>query len=120
MYEYKAELVRVVDGDTVDLMVDLGFSVKIKERFRLEGIDAPESRTRDLEEKARGLAATEHLKLLIGFVPDGELKVQTEKDTKGKYGRYIGTLFGEHSSFPGRININDTMVVDGHAIRKSY
>ena len=64
MYQYKAKLVRVVDGDTVDAMIDCGFSTFKKERIRLYGIDAPESRTRDKEEKKRGLASKARLKEL--------------------------------------------------------
>ena len=62
MYEYKATIRRVVDGDTVDVTLDLGFNILYNSRIRLHGIDAPESRTRDLEEKARGLAAKERVK----------------------------------------------------------
>ena len=62
MYEYKAIIRRVVDGDTVDVTLDLGFNILYNSRIRLHGIDAPESRTRDLEEKARGLAAKERVK----------------------------------------------------------
>ena len=61
MYEYKAKLVRVIDGDTIDCIIDLGFDVRLKERIRLKGIDTPETRTRDLEEKKRGFAAKERV-----------------------------------------------------------
>ena len=65
MYEYKAKLDRVIDGDTIDVNMDLGFDITIKKRIRLTGIDSPESRTRDLEEKARGLAAKDRLKVIL-------------------------------------------------------
>ena len=65
MYEYRAEVIRVVDGDTVDVLIDCGFSTFRKERVRLHGIDAPESRTRDKKEKVRGLAAKARLQELI-------------------------------------------------------
>lgn len=118
MFEYKAELVRVVDGDTVDLMVDLGFSIKLKERFRLYGINAPESRTKDLEEKKRGIAATEWLDELLDNM-DGGLVVTTLKDKKGKYGRWIGTLWMNKGQ-PMEMNINKEMVCVGHAVFKDY
>lgn len=117
MYEYKVEVDRVVDGDTVDLFVDLGFSIKLKERFRLFGINAPESRTRDLEEKKRGLAATEFLKTLVHGADS--LTVVTSKDSKGKYGRFLGTLYLNRGE-PEEMNINDEMVVLGHAIYQEY
>jgi micrococcal nuclease len=120
MYEYKAELIRVVDGDTVDLMVDLGFNIQIKERFRLEGIDAPESRTLDLEEKARGLAAARHLKILFESVPFGCLLVRTKVDSKGKYGRYLGKLIAIYPDNPGEWDLNNAMVIAGHAVFKHY
>ena len=92
MYQYKAKLVRVVDGDTVDAMIDCGFSTFKKERIRLYGINAPESRTRDKAEKKRGLAAKARLKELI---KEGKNKfiVETSIDKKGKYGRLLGRLF---------------------------
>ena len=64
MYEYNVEVLRVIDGDTIDVMIDLGFDVWVKNRLRLEGIDAPETRTRDLEEKKLGYAATDEVKRL--------------------------------------------------------
>ena len=98
MYEYKAKLVRVVDGDTVDAMIDCGFSVFRKERIRLKGINAPESRTRDKEEKKRGLAAKARLKELIKEGKN-ELMVKTTINKKGKYGRLLGKLFRLHKEF---------------------
>ena len=61
MYEYKAKLLRVIDGDTIDCVIDLGFNVRLKERIRFKGIDTPETRTRDLEEKKLGIAAKERV-----------------------------------------------------------
>ncbi len=92
MYQYKAKLDRVVDGDTVDAMIDCGFSTFKKERIRLHGIDAPESRTRDKAEKKRGLAAKTRLKELIKEGKN-EFLVETSVDKKGKYGRLLGKLF---------------------------
>ena len=98
MYEYKAKLVRVVDGDTVDAMIDCGFSVFRKERIRLHGINAPESRTRDKKETKKGLAAKARLKELIKEGKN-EFTVETSIDKKGKYGRLLGKLFRLHKEF---------------------
>ena len=106
MYEYKIkEVVKVVDGDTVDLNIDLGFNLTKKERVRLAGIDTPESRTRDLKEKELGIEAKEYLERRLS---DGEnLKVKTEKD--GKYGRMLGWIYISET------NINKEMVQRGYA-----
>ena len=98
MYQYKAKLVRVVDGDTVDAMIDCGFSIFKKKRIRLHGIDAPESRTRDKAEKKRGLAAKARLKELI---KEGKnvFTIETSVDKKGKYGRLLGKLFRLYEEF---------------------
>ena len=87
MYEYKiTKIMKVVDGDTVDVILDLGFDMYKKERVRLAGIDTPESRTRDLEEKEMGLEAKEFLERRMNDCDN--LWVRTEKD--GKYGRMLG------------------------------
>tara|TARA_R100000458_G_C8276005_1_gene251182 strand:+ start:919 stop:1308 length:390 start_codon:yes stop_codon:yes gene_type:complete len=106
MYEYAVkEIVKVVDGDTVDIIIDLGFDLSKKERVRLAGIDTPESRTRDLEEKKLGLEAKEFLeRRLMDCV---KLIVKTEKD--GKYGRMLGWFYCS------QININTEMVERGYA-----
>ena len=119
MYEYKAKLVRVVDGDTVDAMIDCGFSVFRKERIRLKGINAPESRTRDKEEKKRGLAAKARLKELIREGKN-EFMVKTSIDKKGKYGRLLGELFLilKSNNTIKKANIksyNQTLIDEGHA-----
>ena len=92
MYEYRAKIVRIIDGDTVDVDIDLGFGVWMKdERVRIMGIDTPESRTRDKVEKKFGLAAKEKLKSLLG--KSTVLKTQINKkgeDMKGKFGRILG------------------------------
>ena len=92
MYEYKCKVVRVVDGDTVDVDIDLGFGVWLhKERVRIIGMDTPESRTRDKEEKKYGLAAKAELKVLLD---DDDIKLVTKKyDAKGKFGRILGDFF---------------------------
>jgi endonuclease YncB( thermonuclease family) len=90
MYEYPCKIVRVVDGDTVDVDIDLGFSHWIhNERIRLYGVDTPECRTTDAEEKAAGILAKDFVKncLHVG----GTYRLQTKE--KGKFGRYLGTIY---------------------------
>ena len=108
MYEYKIkEVARRVDGDTVDIVIDLGFSLTKKERVRLAGIDTPECRTRDLDEKQMGLEAKAFLTRRLADGEPSGLKVKTKKD--GKYGRMLGTIF------VGSQNINEEMVYRGFA-----
>lgn len=105
-YEYKCELIRVVDGDTIDVSVDLGFKVWLrKERVRLLGINTPESRTRNLEEKALGLASKERLKELL----PKRFIIKTSKDGKGKFGRILAIPFVDGE------DICERMVLEGHA-----
>jgi micrococcal nuclease len=89
MYEYQCKIVRVVDGDTVDVDIDLGFGLwKKNQRIRMYGIDTPESRTRDLEEKKYGIMAKEIVKK---YLPEGSVQVLvTKKDKAGKFGRILG------------------------------
>tara|TARA_R110002072_G_scaffold22605_1_gene79162 strand:- start:917 stop:1324 length:408 start_codon:yes stop_codon:yes gene_type:complete len=90
MYDYQCKIVRVVDGDTVDVDIDLGFDTwKCGERIRLYGVDTPECRTRDAEEKAAGFLAKEFVEdaLHVG----GTYRLQTKE--KGKFGRYLGTIY---------------------------
>ena len=110
MYTYKAKLDRVVDGDTVDAHIDLGFDISVHKRIRLAGIDSPESRTRDLEEKQRGLASKDRL---IDLLKDGEFTLESKE--VGKYGRVLGVLLiGDvNNNF---ININNTLVEEGYAV----
>ena len=89
MYTYNIKLLRVVDGDTIDANIDLGFDVTVKKRVRFLGVNAPESRTRDLEEKARGLAAKDRVKALL----EGCENIQLQSHGVGKYGRCLGELF---------------------------
>ena len=108
------EINRVVDGDTIDVTIDLGFDLYKKERVRVAGIDTPEKRTRDLEEKELGLDATDYLKKKLEdtIAGDEELTIRTElKGGMGKYGRLLGWLYiGEDS-----ISINETMINEGYA-----
>ena len=91
MYEYNAEVLRVVDGDTIDVLIDVGFSTFKKERVRLYGINTPETRTRDLEEKQKGLAAKDRLEELIKAC-ENKCVIKTQLDKKGKYGRILGVI----------------------------
>ena len=110
MFEYKATVVRVIDGDTVDCDIDLGFSVVLhKQRIRLKGIDTPESRTRDKVEKQYGLAAKAYLQAFIVAAGD-DLSIETSKDGRGKFGRILGRLNNSSGEC-----VNDLMCEVGHA-----
>ena len=102
MYEYSCEIDRVVDGDTVDVIIDLGFKIFHKARVRMYGIDTPESRTRDLDEKARGILSKSFLQ--DALVQSNKVIIKTQKDAKGKFGRVLGELYVSD------ININQLMV----------
>jgi len=110
VYEYKCEVTRVVDGDTIDCILDLGFSILHKCRVRLYGIDTPESRTRDLDEKARGKLAS---KFLEDSIKNGtEIILRSElKDSKGKYGRVLGSIVVDD------LDINQAMVAQNLAVK---
>ena len=110
MYEYKCEVTRVVDGDTVDCVLDLGFSILHKCRVRLYGIDTPESRTRDLDEKARGKLASKFLQDSIDNGKDIVLRSEL-KDSKGKYGRVLGSIVVDD------LDINKAMVANNLAVK---
>ena len=115
MYEYRCKVLRVVDGDTVDVDIDLGFGIVLKdERVRIMGIDTPESRTRDKVEKLFGLASKVRLKELIGGKSGPILKTQINKkgeDMKGKFGR----ILGDFETDDGRM-VTDILVEEGHAV----
>ena len=108
------EINRVVDGDTIDVTIDLGFDLYKKERVRIAGIDTPEKRTRDLEEKALGIDATNWLKdkLEETIAGEEELTIRTElKGGMGKYGRLLGWLYiGEDT-----VSVNEIMIDEGYA-----
>jgi len=109
MYEYYCEVTRIVDGDTLDVDIDLGFSTKlIKQRIRMLGIDTPESRTRDLEEKSRGLLSK---KFLMDLCPVGS-KIKLVSHGKGKFGRILGEIFIHQ----GVLSINKHMCNEGYAV----
>ena len=119
MYEYKAVVDRVVDGDTIDVTIDLGFSVWKKMRVRMEGINTPESRTRDLEEKKRGLAAKDRLKSILEF---NNNECILKVSGVGKYGRALATVLVESlSPLNGKdgitlIDVNKQLIEEGHAV----
>tara|TARA_B100000287_G_scaffold17065_1_gene17106 strand:+ start:5954 stop:6343 length:390 start_codon:yes stop_codon:yes gene_type:complete len=104
----------VVDGDTIDVTIDLGFDLFKKERVRIAGVDTPEKRTRDKEEKALGIDATEWLKYQLNDVikSDDELVIRTELvGGVGKYGRLLGWLYVGESN----VSINEQMISQGYA-----
>lgn len=111
MYEYRIKKVaNVVDGDTIDVEIDLGFSVSYAQRLRLAGIDTPESRTTDKMEKALGLEAKEYLKSKVKDAKD--VIVKTEKpDSSEKYGRILGWVYVDGS----KKSVNEQMIEDGYA-----
>ena len=118
MYEYSCKILRVIDGDTVDVDIDLGFGVWMhKERVRLHGIDTPESRTRDLEEKKYGLAAKEYVK---GFLPIGSQQtLTTEKDKTGKFGRILGKFLVHDVKEDREMHLGQIMIREHHAVEYS-
>lgn len=106
MHEYRCSLDRIIDGDTIDVHIDLGFKIILsKERVRLHGINTPESRTRNLEEKALGLAAKARLKELL----PKKFIIKTFKDETGKFGRILGIPFVDD------VDICQQLVDEGHA-----
>ena len=106
MYEYSATLVKIVDGDTVDVLIDLGFNTTKKERVRLLGIDTPESATKDLAEKKLGIEAKEYI--TQWFAKNTPFRLQTTKDDK--YGRILGVFTG----LDGK-TLNSRLVDEGYA-----
>ena len=108
MYEYKCEVKRVVDGDTVDVIIDLGFSILYSTRVRLYGIDTPESRTRNKDEKVRGFLSKDYLK---EWLDQGGVIIRTYRDKKGKFGRVLGEMV------VGGRNINLLMVNENYAVK---
>ena len=115
MYEYKAVILRVVDGDTVDVDIDLGFDVCLKkQRIRLYGVDTPESRTRDLEEKMYGNAAKDFVQ---SFLPVGTNQtLVTKLDDRGKFGRILGEFKVYNSKLDGQTTINQMLIDEHHAV----
>lgn len=119
MYEYNAIVDNVVDGDTIDCTIDLGFHTWKKIRVRMEGINTPESRTRDLEEKERGLAAKARLEEILNF---NNNKCILHVSGLGKFGRALASVFVDSlSPIEGEdgitlINVNKQLIEEGHAV----
>jgi micrococcal nuclease len=111
MYQYYVRKVEnVVDGDTIDVLIDLGFDILFASRVRLAGIDTPESRTKDLKEKALGLEAKEYLKKALKDAKS--VVIKTEKmDSSEKYGRILGWIYVDDNT----VSLNDMMINDGYA-----
>jgi len=118
MYEYRAHIIKIVDGDTVDVDIDLGFGIVLSnERVRINGIDTPESRTRDKQEKKFGLAAKARLKSLLGKTCI--LKTQINKsgeDMKGKFGRILGDFDVYDAATDSWRPVTAVMINEGHAV----
>jgi len=110
MFEYNAILDRVIDGDTVDATIDLGFDTWKKTRIRFYGINTPESRTRDLEEKKRGLAAKDRL---VEILKANDNKFILKSHGVGKYGRCLGELYVETL---GEVSVQQTLINEGHGV----
>ena len=111
MYEYYVRKVEnVVDGDTIDVLIDLGFDILFQSRVRLAGIDTPESRTKDLKEKTLGLESKEYLKKQLKDAKS--VVIKTEKmDSSEKYGRILGWVYVDGDT----VSLNDKMINDGYA-----
>jgi micrococcal nuclease len=111
MYEYYVRKVEnVVDGDTIDVLIDLGFDILFQSRVRLAGIDTPESRTRDLAEKALGLESKEYLKKALKDAKSVVIKTEKMNSTE-KFGRILGWLYVNGET----VSVNDMMINDGYA-----
>jgi len=112
MFEYRCKLIKVIDGDTIDIDIDLGFGVWLRnQRIRMYGIDTPESRTRDLEEKKYGIAAKA---FLTEMLDDSHLILKTHKDERGKFGRILGEVW-RTTNYADQ-SINDYMIEKHHAV----
>ena len=113
-YIYRGKLERVVDGDTIDALIDVGFDIWVKKRIRYKGIDTWESRTRNLEEKEKGLAAKARNKELLEKVSSKPGYFRLKSYGVGKYGRVLADIFIMDSNGV-QINVNETLITEGHA-----
>ena len=118
MYDYKCKVVKVVDGDTVDVDIDLGFGIWMRnERVRIMGIDTPESRTRDLVEKKFGLAAKDRLIQLLGEKPVLRTQIaRNGEDMKGKFGRILGDFDVYDAQTDAVRPVTKILIDEGHAV----
>jgi micrococcal nuclease len=111
MYTYTASVLKVIDGDTIEVDFDLGFGVWLRnQRIRLDGIDTPESRTSDKEEKIRGTLSKEKLKEILGK----DIQITTKIDPNEKYGRILGVLVNDKG-----INVNQWLIDNNYAVKYS-
>ena len=113
-YIYRGKLERVVDGDTIDALIDVGFDIWVKKRIIYKGIDAWESRTRDLDEKKKGLAAKERNKKLLEEVSSKPGYFRLKSYGVGKYGRVLGEIFIQDET-GNAICVNKQLITEGHA-----
>ena len=113
-YIHRGKLERVVDGDTIDALIDVGFDIWVKKRIRYKGIDAWESRTRDLDEKKKGLAAKERNKKLLEEVSSKPGYFRLKSYGVGKYGRVLGEIFIQDET-GNTICVNKQLITEGHA-----
>jgi len=115
MYTYRAKLDRVIDGDTIDVNIDLGFDISVKKRVRFSGINTPESRTRDLEEKKLGLAAKDRVQSIL----DENKSFIVESKKIGKFGRVLGEIFintVDTIETEEKVSLNELLKTEGHAV----
>ena len=115
MYTYNIKLDKVIDGDTIDAIIDLGFNVSIKKRVRFSGVNTPECRTKDLEEKARGLAAKDRVKQLL----EGSKTIQLTSYGVGKFGRCLGEIHIDVVDGKEKMtleSLNELLIKEGHAV----
>ena len=113
-YIYRAKLDRVVDGDTVDALIDVGFDIWFKKRIRFKGVDTWESRTRNLEEKKKGLAAKARTKEVLEKISSKSGYFRLKSYGLGKYGRVLGEIFVMDKDGK-QWNVNETLISEGHA-----
>jgi len=106
MYEYRAKLIKIIDGDTIDARIDLGFGIFLKKRIRLFGINAPETRSRDLDEKKSGLASKRRLEAILE-ASNGKFTLKSKG--VGKFGRCLGEIMVDN------VNINELLIEEGLA-----
>ena len=106
MYEYRAKLIKIIDGDTIDVKIDLGFGISLKKRVRLFGINAPETRSKDLDEKKAGIASKRRLEAVLE-ASDGKFILKSKG--VGKFGRCLGEILVDN------VNINQLLIKEGLA-----
>ena len=119
MYTYKLDITSIYDGDTLNGVVDLGFNIRMDIKVRLARINTPEIRTRDADEKKRGYEARDFLRKTIHEHIEEGYNILIETKEKGKYGRWVGEII-IHDGIASIMNVNDLLVMEGHAEYKEY